>query len=73
GLVGAAEVLRLHADGLSLGLGLDGGVEAHVPFDVELVLGDAVGEGRAPGQRQRQLAGGVDQGVGLDQPVVEAP
>src|SRR5689334_23814165 len=31
-LVGAAEIARLHADGLSLRLGLDGLIDAHRPF-----------------------------------------
>src|SRR4051812_29254803 len=49
GFEGSAEVVRRHADRLGLGLHLDRGLEADVPFLVELGLGDAMGEGRAAG------------------------
>src|SRR5688500_12848222 len=44
-LVGAVEVLRLHAEGLGLGLHRDRLIDRHMPFGVELALGHGVGEG----------------------------
>ena len=43
-LVGAVKILRLHADGLCLRFGLNGLLQAHRPFMIELRLGDGVGE-----------------------------
>src|SRR3546814_19618068 len=56
-IVSAGEILRLHADRLSLGLGLDRHLEAHAPFVLDCLLGHAMPEilplrqtGRASGR-----------------------
>src|SRR3546814_6670163 len=45
--IGALEIPRLHANRLRLRLCLNRGVEAHVPFDMKLVLCHSIGEGWA--------------------------
>src|SRR5208282_6121401 len=52
--IGALVVLGLHADGLRLRLGLDGVIDAHVPFLVDALLGHGVSKGRPVGERLRR-------------------
>jgi hypothetical protein len=56
GAIGAAEILRLHADRLGLGLGLDRLVDAHasIPGAMHASWLMRVREGRAAGQLVRQ-------------------
>src|SRR3546814_8219237 len=52
-VVGAHEILRLHADCLRLGFCFDRSLDRHRPFHLELILGHAVREGRTV----RQIGG----------------
>src|SRR5580698_3599152 len=69
----AFEVVRAHADGLGLRLGFDRFVDAHAPFLVQHLLGDAVREGRSSNEFSGQFRGFVEQGIGFAQAVIEAP
>ncbi len=60
-LVGAREILRLHADRLGLRLGLDGLFETHAPFLVEHGLGHHVCE-----RRPRRDAAGIIERFGFE-------
>src|SRR3546814_267509 len=54
-VVGAHEILRLHADCLRLGFCFDRSLDRHRPFHLELILGHAVREGRTV----RQIGGKI--------------
>ena len=74
GLVGAVEVLRLHADRLRLRLGLDRLVDAHVPFLVQHASWSC--RGRRSGRRRARRAqshGRRQQRLRRDEAVEEAP
>jgi hypothetical protein len=73
GAVGALEVAGLHADGLGLGLGLDGLHQSHGPFLVELGLGHGMGEGGALGEPQREGARFLVQALRCMERVPEPP
>ena len=72
-VIGAREILGLHAQRLGDGLLLDGVVDAHCPLHVQHPLGDAVGE-----CRPIRKAGGEglrlrEQRIRRDEAVEEAP
>lgn len=69
-MIGAREVLRLHADRLSLCFGFEGLIQAHVPLLVQLRLGDSVREGRPFDDAARQIDRFALQCIRIDQPVV---
>lgn len=64
-------VLRLHADGLRLGLSLDRLFDGHGPFLLQHGLGHAVPEGGAIGQLACGLLDFAEQLAGLVQGVLE--
>ena len=72
-VVGALEVLGLHADGLRLRLGLDRLVERHRPFLIEHGLGHHVREGRSLGESLGQCDGLALQHIGGHDAVEESP
>jgi hypothetical protein len=67
GLVGAAEILGLHADRLGLRLGLDRLFDAHVPFLASMVLVIMLAKvgtvGDTPGQLARLVLELSDAGT----------
>src|SRR3954469_12700027 len=69
----AAEILGLHADRLRFGFGFDRLVDAHVPFLVQGLLGDAVREGRAAREIVGESLGLGEHAPRRAQPVEEAP
>ena len=75
GPVGAAEILRLHAERLGDGLGLDGVVDAHRPFHLQHALGEAGARnsGRRRGCRASSGRRGAGRSAAAHEPVEEAP
>src|SRR5512134_872055 len=65
-VVGALEVLGLHADRLRLGLGLERLLDRLVPFLVQALLGHGMRERRAVGQTLRNREGASEKLAGLD-------
>src|SRR5882672_10128455 len=73
GLIGAPEILRLHADRLRLRLHFDRLVETCRPFLMQYFLGHAVGERRARGELLRGIERGLQHLVGLGETIEETP